>query len=246
MPTVIRMPKEQVHKGRKNRNGFQIGCFRVCTCIHLGFLTSKSGMLKIFELLLGSCCETLLINFGMRELSATAFHSFLTTVTACLSTTFILCLCYTLSARSFSLIRQSLFVRLSIKILSFPRWKLYTSLSVSCQELLFNGMACFLYSSAACYMGFMSKMPSYRNILLFTTSNTNPALTCIYVSYENVNKCLIALIDLLLLVHGNSISSRLRRRHHRGLQTLSWFEWLIISPLFLSTIDYECVIISLI
>lgn len=109
------MPKEQVHQSRKNRNGFKIGCFRVCTCVHLGFLTSKSGMLKLFELLLGSCCETLLINFGMRELSATAFHSFLTTVTACLSTTFILCLCYTLSSRSFSLIRQSLFVRLSIK-----------------------------------------------------------------------------------------------------------------------------------
>ena len=115
------MPKEQVHRSRKNRNGFNIGCFRVCTCVHLGFLTSKSGMLKLFELLLGSCCETLLINFGMRELSATAFHSFLTTVTACLSTTFILCLCYTLSSRSFSLIRQSLFVRLSIKINSRPK-----------------------------------------------------------------------------------------------------------------------------
>lgn len=115
MPTLIRMPKEQVHRNRKNRNGFNIGCFRVCTCIHLGFLTSKSGMLKIFELLLGSCCETLLINFGARELSATAYQSFLTTVTACLSTTFILCLCYTLSSRSYSLIRQSLFVRLLIK-----------------------------------------------------------------------------------------------------------------------------------
>jgi len=114
MPTLIKMPKEQVHQRSKNRNGFSIGCFRVCTCFHLGFLTSKSGMIKLFELLLGSCCETLLINFGMRELSATAFHSFLTTVTACLSTTFILCLCYTLSSRSYSLIRQSLFVRLLI------------------------------------------------------------------------------------------------------------------------------------
>lgn len=110
MPTIIGMPKEQVHRSRKNRNGIQIGCFRVCSCVHLGFLSSRSGMLKIFELLLGSCCETLLINFGMKELSATAFHSFLTTVSACLSTTFILTLCYTLSARSYSLIRQSLFV----------------------------------------------------------------------------------------------------------------------------------------
>lgn len=184
MPTVIRMPKEQVHRARKNRNGFSIGCFRVCTCVHLGFLTSKSGMLKLFELLLGSCCETLLINFGMRELSATAFHSFLTTVTACLSTTFVLCLCYTLSSRSFSLIRQSLFVRLLIKT-HFAAGRVPVEILLNArhvfQELLFNGLACFFYSSAACYMGFMSKLPSYRNILLFTMSNTNPALTCIYV-----------------------------------------------------------------
>lgn len=183
------MPKEQVHRPR-DRNGIQIGCFRVCGCFHLEFLTSTCGMFKIFELLLGSCCETLLINFGMRELSATAFHSFLTTVTACLSTTFILCLCYTLSSRSYSLIRQSLFVRLSIITRTHRanhrvllRFFLFT-----CQELLFNGLACFFYASAACYMGFMSKMPSYRNVLLLTTSNTNPALTCIYVSTANVNK----------------------------------------------------------
>lgn len=113
MPTVIRMPKEQVHRARNN-NGIQIGCFRCFGCFNLGFLTSTCGMFKFFELLLGSCCEALLINFGSRELSATAFNSFLTTVTACLSTTFILCLCYTLSSRSYSLIRQSLFVRLSI------------------------------------------------------------------------------------------------------------------------------------
>jgi hypothetical protein len=185
---VIRMPKEQVHRPR-NRNGIQIGCFRVCGCFHLEFLSSTCGMFKIFELLLGSCCETLLINFGMRELSATAFHSFLTTVTACLSTTFILCLCYTLSSRSYSLIRQSLFVRLSIITRARTRANhgfccvfIFRFASFTCQELLFNGLACFFYASAACYMGFMSKMPSYRNILLLTTSNTNPALTCIYVS----------------------------------------------------------------
>ncbi|KAL7046048.1 hypothetical protein ACKWTF_002460 [Chironomus riparius] len=129
------MSKEQVHRNRKNRNGIQIGCFRFCT---------------------SSCCETLLINFGMRELSVTAFHSFLTTVSACLSTTFILCLCYTLSSRSYCLIRQSLF------------------------EIIFNGLACFSFGSAALYMGFISKLPSYRNILLFTINNTNPALTSIY------------------------------------------------------------------
>jgi hypothetical protein len=40
----------------------------------------------------------------------------LTTVSACLSTTFILTLCYTLSSRSYCLIRQSLFVSHSLLI----------------------------------------------------------------------------------------------------------------------------------
>lgn len=177
MPTVIGMPKEQVHRSRKNRNGIQIGCFRVFSCVHLGFLSSRSGMLKIFELLLGSCCETLLINFGMKELSATAFHSFLTTVSACLSTTFILTLCYTLSARSYCLIRQSLFVSHA-----FPFDERVLNLFLL-QEILFNGLACFSFGSAALYMGFMSKLPSYRNILLFTLNNTNPTLTSIYVRH---------------------------------------------------------------
>lgn len=127
-----------MHNPRRNRNGVKIGCFTVCSCMHLGFVTSKSGMLKILELLLGSICETLLINFGMREMSATSFHSFLTTVTACLSTTFILTLCYTLSSRSYSLIRQSLFVRLSIittsasKIIVSAAFCLLLSLVRSC------------------------------------------------------------------------------------------------------------------
>lgn len=114
MPNASSVQRRQ--QQHKNKNGIKIGCFRVCTCIHLDFLTSKSGMLKLFELLLGSCCETLLINFGMQASAeiGKAFHGFLTTVTACLTTTFVLCLCYVLSSRSYNLIRQSLFVRIII------------------------------------------------------------------------------------------------------------------------------------
>lgn len=114
MPNASSVQRRQ--QQTKNKNGIKIGCFRVCTCIHLDFLTSKSGMLKLFELLLGSCCETLLINFGMQASAeiGKAFHGFLTTVTACLTTTFVLCLCYVLSSRSYNLIRQSLFVRIII------------------------------------------------------------------------------------------------------------------------------------
>lgn len=109
MSTVISMPKHQIRKTH-TKNGIQIGCFRVCTCMHLGFVSTKSGMLKVFQIILGSCLETLLINFGSSELSATAFQGCLTTVSACLSVSMLLCLCYTLSAKSFYLIRQSLFV----------------------------------------------------------------------------------------------------------------------------------------
>lgn len=46
--------------------------------LHLEFLTAKAGLLKIFELLLGSCCETLLIRFGMSAASEMGqFHNFM-------------------------------------------------------------------------------------------------------------------------------------------------------------------------
>lgn len=33
----------------------------------MGFFTSQTGMLKLFQLLLGSCCETLLLKFGLKS-----------------------------------------------------------------------------------------------------------------------------------------------------------------------------------
>lgn len=110
--SVIQMPMRQNAQRNQSRNGIKLGCCRVCTCIHLEFLTTQSGLLKIFQLLLGSCCETLLIRFGLQAASdmGEAFHSFLTTVSACLTTTLILTICYILSARTYNLIRQSIFV----------------------------------------------------------------------------------------------------------------------------------------
>lgn len=181
MPTVIRMPKEQVHRSVKNRNGIKIGCFRVCTCVHLGFLTSKSGMLKLFELILGSCCETLLINFGIRELSATAFHSFLTTVTACLSTTFILCLCYTLSSKSFSLIRQSLFVRdYQSQHALASGWSRKYNLPLFFSFLLFFGRSCCLMEWLAFYTPALPvTWASCQNCQVIETSYSSQPVTLI-------------------------------------------------------------------
>lgn len=98
--------------------GINVCCCRVCTCVNLEFLTTKNGILKICELILGSLCETLLIRFGLPYASdiGQAFISFLTTVSSCLATVTILLFCYLISAKSIHLIRQSLFVSQKAKL----------------------------------------------------------------------------------------------------------------------------------
>ncbi|CAO1441579.1 unnamed protein product [Diamesa serratosioi] len=160
MTTVIRMPVSTLsgNQSRRQQHGIKIGCCRICTCLHLEFLTTKCGLLKIFELLLGSCCETLLLRFGLSAADdmGEAFHSFLSTVSACLITTFVLVMCYIVSARTYGLLRQSLF------------------------EVFFNSFACFLYISASSYMGFATNVWLYPR---FTEQNSYmafPAMTCVY------------------------------------------------------------------
>lgn len=124
--TMIQMPATH-HSPRFGNNssggnsGINICCCRICTCINLEFLTTKSGLLKICELILATLCETLLVQFGLPYASdiGQAFISFLTTVSSCLATVTILLICYVLSAKSFQLIRQSLFVCTEKKII-FP------------------------------------------------------------------------------------------------------------------------------
>uniref|UniRef100_A0A182IV35 MARVEL domain-containing protein n=1 Tax=Anopheles atroparvus TaxID=41427 RepID=A0A182IV35_ANOAO len=105
-PTVIRMPA-----GTEQNSGFRIGCCRVCTCVNLQFFLSKNGILKCFELVLGWFCQTMLIQFGLDTAKdiGEAFLGFLTTCSAFLLTTTILLLCYAISARTFHLVRQSIF-----------------------------------------------------------------------------------------------------------------------------------------
>lgn len=119
--TVIRMPATHNYHGGGNSRGqgnfgsggIEICCgCRVCSCIHLEFLTSQSGLLKLFEVVLGSFCQTLLVQFGMSSASdiGQAFHGFLTTASACVMTSTILLVCYILSEKTYHLVRQSLFV----------------------------------------------------------------------------------------------------------------------------------------
>lgn len=119
--TVIRMPATSNYRGGGNARGqgnfgsggIEICCgCRVCSCIHLEFLTSQAGLLKLFEVVLGSFCQTLLVQFGMSSASdiGQAFHGFLTTASACVMTSTILLVCYILSEKTYHLVRQSLFV----------------------------------------------------------------------------------------------------------------------------------------
>ncbi|XP_062542869.1 protein singles bar [Armigeres subalbatus] len=169
-PTVIRMPNGSSgaarggggHFNEPRNRGIRIGCCRVCTCVNLEFFMSKNGILKIFEIILGSFCQTLLIQFGMDSAKdiGEAFHGFLTTVSACLTTTSILLLCYAISARTFHLVRQSIF------------------------EVMYNGISCFLYLSASSYMGFAVNVWLYPKFLLFKTTggvhSAYPAMTAVY------------------------------------------------------------------
>ncbi|XP_070490846.1 protein singles bar isoform X1 [Chironomus tepperi] len=164
MPTVSHLPT--VHTRRETRNGIKIGCCRVCTCLHLEFLTTKCGLLKIFELLLGSCSETLLIRFGLPAATemGEAFYTFHSTVSACLTTTFILLVSYIFSARTYGLIRQSIF------------------------EVLFNAVACCLYISASLitlfcsssYVAFATSVFLYPRFTASSADTAYPAMICVY------------------------------------------------------------------
>lgn len=139
--TVIRMPANGQNRMRGNGGGAQSGgiqicCCRVFTCVNLGFITSKEGLLKLAEVILGSLCQTLLVRFGLpsAEDIGQAFNSFLTTASSCLMTSTILFICYMVSIKSFHLIRQSLFVRIS----SFLLYLLLCSLIITCIILSFH------------------------------------------------------------------------------------------------------------
>lgn len=114
--TVIRMPagsNRMRHDAGSQLPGIQICCCRMFTCFNLGFITSKAGLLKVAEVILGSLCQTLLVQFGLpaAEDIGQAFNSFLTTASSCLMTSTILFICYLVSTKSYHLVRQSMFVR---------------------------------------------------------------------------------------------------------------------------------------
>lgn len=108
--------------------GIKICCCRVCTCINFGFITSKAGLLKLIQLGLATLCDGLLLKYGIpaADTIGQALTGFLTTTSYCFTTTAILLACYCFSDKSYSLIRQSLFVSFKEFIwIQHFHWKKY-------------------------------------------------------------------------------------------------------------------------
>ncbi|XP_059054379.1 protein singles bar [Achroia grisella] len=154
-PTIVRVGPGGGSGGGK---GIKCCCCRCCECINFGYLTSQHGLIKLAEAMLGGLCQSLLVKYGMSEASTmgSAFHSFLTTASACLLTTCLLITCYVLSSNSQQLIRQSIF------------------------ECLFNAVACFLYLSASSYMGVAVNIYLYTRYTSISMYAAYPAMTAVY------------------------------------------------------------------
>lgn len=118
MPVTIGMPITHGRSARIARQnidaeaGIKLCCCRVLTCVNVNFLSTNHGLMKISEVILGTCCQSLLVRFGMDSAAeiGQAFNTCLTTVSSCLMVSSLLLLCYVLSTRTFNLVRQSLFV----------------------------------------------------------------------------------------------------------------------------------------
>ncbi|XP_028041680.1 protein singles bar isoform X2 [Bombyx mandarina] len=152
-PTIVR-----VAPGGGGSRGIKCCCCRCCECLNFGYLISNHGIIKLAEAMLGGLCQSLLVKYGMSEANSigSAFHSFLTTASACLLTTSLLIACYVLSSKTQQLIRQSIF------------------------ECLFNAVACFLYFSASSYMGVAVNLYLYHKYALVNMYAAYPAMTAVY------------------------------------------------------------------
>ncbi|XP_076240654.1 MARVEL domain-containing protein sing isoform X2 [Calliopsis andreniformis] len=128
-------------------------CFcRCCTCIHVEFLKSMPGILKLSE-------TSLLINYGLRYSTTigSAFEGSLTTSSACFLTSAVLLACYIVSEKSYRLIRSSLF------------------------EMMFNALASFLYLSSASYLAFSTKIFLLPEYYVKPGFDVYPAMTAAYI-----------------------------------------------------------------
>ncbi|CAD1476134.1 unnamed protein product [Heterotrigona itama] len=170
---VIRMSSTGTHAA----GGVECCFCRCCTCIHVEFLKTLPGVLKLSETIISGLIQSLLINYGLKYSTTigSAFEGSLTTSSACFLTSAVLLACYIVSEKSYKLIRSSLF---SYKLFSFSH-----------QELMFNALASFLYLSSASYLAFSTKIFLLPQYYISPGFDVYPAMTASYVHYEWFCRC---------------------------------------------------------
>ncbi|XP_043499700.1 protein singles bar [Polistes fuscatus] len=152
---IIRMSSSGTH----GAGGIECCCCRCFTCIHVEFLKTLPGIMKVCETIISGLIQSLLINYGLRYSASigSAFEGSLTTSSACFLTSTVLFVCYILSEKSYRLIRSSLF------------------------EIMFNALASFLYLSSASYLAFSTKLFLLPEYYLKPGFDVYPAMTAAYI-----------------------------------------------------------------
>ncbi|XP_076180629.1 MARVEL domain-containing protein sing isoform X1 [Ptiloglossa arizonensis] len=178
---MIRMSSSGTHAA-----GGVACCFcRCCTCIHVEFLKTMPGMLKLCEAVISGLIQSLLINYGLRYSTTigSAFEGSLTTSSACFLTSAVLLACYIVSEKSYKLIRSSLFVRRAVhRLISMRAHDPFVYVfAKQFQEMMFNALASFLYLSSASYLAFSTKVFLLPEYYVRPGFDVYPAMTAAYM-----------------------------------------------------------------
>uniref|UniRef100_A0A1B6KGM5 MARVEL domain-containing protein n=1 Tax=Graphocephala atropunctata TaxID=36148 RepID=A0A1B6KGM5_9HEMI len=130
-----------------------------CCCLHLQFLQTVPGTLKLAQLMIGSLCESLLVTYGLgySQVIGPAYPSLLTTTSSCLWTTSLLLFCYVFSMNSYGLIRSSIL------------------------EPIYNMLAAVSFLSASIYMMFSVKLYLYPLYVITIGFAAYPAMMAAYM-----------------------------------------------------------------
>ncbi|XP_016843304.1 protein singles bar-like [Nasonia vitripennis] len=107
-PVVKTAAPERTH----GVGGIGCCCIRCCTCVHVEFLKTLPGMIKVLEALVNFIIQGLLVNYGLKYHAqiGSAFEGALTTSAACFLNSGVLLLCYIFSEKSYKLVQSSYFV----------------------------------------------------------------------------------------------------------------------------------------
>nr|AEE61403.1 unknown [Dendroctonus ponderosae] len=153
---VISVP---VHN-TQSLGGIGCCCCRCCSCLNLGFLKTGPGRLKLVEVLLGSFCQSLALQFDAKYAGTIglSFQSFTTNVAWCFLTTFLLLVCYIFSSKSIHLIKSSLF------------------------EVLFNTLASLTYLGSCSFLGYVVNVVLEPVYAITPQYQVYPAMSTAYMT----------------------------------------------------------------